>query len=346
MTPTLAHPAPRSIDELLSPDWLSAALARPVSAVQVVDSSSSVATKIRLRVTPGDGEPFPLFCKALTGPGPISAFHARITRTEARFYTDLIQHVHIKRPAIHYVGLDEESGRGTFIMDDLTATGARFLGALDKVTQDEVRSSLDQLARLHTPFWGGAGLDQHTWIGTQVADFATSPLLPREVVADLVRDGRTDGLPDSVRDVDRIHASLQALAQWAEVHPETLVHGDVHAGNIYEHDGEVGLTDFQLLQRTHWAVDVAYHLGAVLAIDDRRSWEQDLVRHYLERLRVHGVPDVPGFDAAFAAYRRGMVYGYYLWSNTRTVDRAVIVELSQRLGTALGDLESMGALGV
>ena len=53
----------------------------------------------------------------------------------------------------------------------------------------------------------------------------------------------------------------------SEARPQFLVHGDAHAGNIFRTDRGSGLIDWQVLQRGTWAIDVAYHLCAVLPVD-------------------------------------------------------------------------------
>src|SRR5438067_1508360 len=56
-----------------------------------------------------------------------------------------------------------------------------------------------------------------------------------------------------------------------------LVHGDFHAGNVYVDGSRPGLIDWQVAHVGHWATDIAYHIAAVLDIDDRRKHERDLL---------------------------------------------------------------------
>jgi len=340
------NPAPTTLDEILSTGWLSWALGVPVTAVEVTETLVTVATKVRMRLELASKawpEELNVFVKAMVGHDPLTPFYARISETEARFYRDVVNGVGINHPPVRHVGIDPKTGHGLLLMDDIKAAGATFLQVLSPYTHGQTTASLDQIAKLHASHWGGAGLDAHPWIFHRFADMAAKPWRSDEELTSLLTDGRADGLAPEVTDVDLIHRSLRALADRIQHRPEALVHGDAHAGNLYERDRAVSLIDWQLVQRTHWSIDVGYHLAAVLSIEDRRAHEQELLAHYLDRLRAYGV-EAPSFDGAFTAYRESMVYGLYLWAITRKVHRPIIVELTRRLGTAVTDLDTFKLL--
>jgi hypothetical protein len=348
MTGLIHNAAPTTLEEILSPDWLGWILQAPVTSVEEVETQTTVSTKTRMRVHLGGGaDPTVrrLCVKAVVELKPLPEFYARISRTEAHFYRDVVTGVGINHPSLVYAGIDEGTGHGLILMEDVQAAGATFLTALSPYTYDQACSSLDQIAKLHAAHWRGAGLDAFPWIENRLAGMAAHPWRTDEELTRLVNDGRFDGLDASVRDIDRLHAGLRALHSVSAAQPEALVHGDAHAGNLYEQDGAIALVDWQLVQRANWALDVAYHVAAALSIDDRRAYERDLLGHYLSRLAGYGV-DAPSPDAALQAYRRSMVYGLYLWAITRKVPRPILVELAQRLGTAVTDLESFAALDV
>jgi aminoglycoside phosphotransferase (APT) family kinase protein len=149
-----------------------------------------------------------------------------------------------------------------------------------------------------------------------------------------------------VRDAARLQKGLEALAADVRGRPLCLVHGDAHAGNVYrDTGGALGLVDWQILQKGSWAMDVAYHLAAVLPPEVRRASERQLLADYCARLTVHGGPEI-GADEAWRSYRIAMIYGYYLWSITRKVEPEIIDTFVHRLGTAVHDLESFELLGV
>jgi aminoglycoside phosphotransferase (APT) family kinase protein len=130
-------------------------------------------------------------------------------------------------------------------------------------------------------------------------------------------------------------------AQW----PEFLIHGDAHAGNLYRIQEGMGLIDWQLFQRGGWALDLAYHLNAVLPTEIAEVEERRLLGEYLAMMRAHDMP-MPDEEEAWVQYRESVAYGYYLWAITRRVDPPIIVQFTDRLGKAVMRHDSFGLLGV
>ncbi|MET7337826.1 phosphotransferase [Nonomuraea sp. NPDC005650] len=341
------NPAPLSLEEVLSPAWLGQALNLPVRSVEVVETIKTVATKVRFRVDLAtDADAVRAYCaKGVFGSGPLAPGYARITQTEANFYRELAATVGVNTARPRYTAIDGRTGHGLSVMDDVVAAGGRFLTPLEPYSPKEAMASLEQLAVMHALHWGGAGLDGHAWLRNRLADLAESPLRTVAELQELLDDPRGDALPAAIKDAGRVTRALQALARHTDGQIDTLVHGDAHAGNLFVLDGATSLVDWQLLQRTNWGLDVAYHLGAVLSVEDRRESERDLLDYYLQRLAALGVM-APSRQEAWDVYRAGVAYGYYLWAVTRRVDPPVIHEFCKRLGTAVADLESFELLGV
>ena len=338
--------APRSLAEALSPQFLSAALGVAVHGVTVVDTIGGVATKVRFRIDAEPGTHRDYCLKGLIGDEPPLPGHARITHTEASFYRDLAPAVRVAVPTCRYSGIDPVIGNGLILMEDVVAKGGRFLTALEPYSEVEARSSLAQLAALHAAHWGQVRLGHLPWLRDRLGDLAETPLRTIAELQGLVDDPRGESVPGRLRDAGRITSALRALAGRTAGRASTLVHGDAHAGNIYVLDGSTALIDWQLLQRSHWSIDVAYHVGAALPVELRRRVERELLDHYLDRLAAAGVEDPPGREEAWADYRAGVAYGYYLWSCTRQVAPPIIREFCLRLGTAVADLESFDVLDV
>ena len=344
-SPVLSPPAPLSLDVALSPAWLSQALGHPVEGVEVVDTITGVATKVRFRIDSAPGVHREYCLKGLLGEEVPPPGHVRITQTEASFYRDLAPEAGVAVPVCRYAAVDPELGNGLIVMEDVVVKGGRFLTALEPYTPEEARSSLAQLAALHAAHWGAAPTAGRPWLRNRLSDLAETPLRTDGELQDLVDDPRGDPLPAELRDAKRITAALRALASATRGRTEALVHGDAHAGNIYVLDGSAALIDWQMLQRAHWSIDVAYHIGAALSVEHRRHAERELLAHYLDRLAAEGVA-APAPDEAWEDYRAGVVYGYYLWACTRKVAAPIVREFCLRLGTAVVDLESFELLDV
>ncbi len=134
--------------------------------------------------------------------------------------------------------------------------------------------------------------------------------------------------------------------------PETLLHQDLHLGNrLRDADGRMGLYDWQCVARGSWALDYSYALAGALLPQDRREWEEDLLRLYLARLTDAGV-EAPSFDAAWLAYRRQPVhafaFGLFTLGGTRfepgLQPRAYTLEAIGRIATFLDDHGTLDAL--
>jgi aminoglycoside phosphotransferase (APT) family kinase protein len=124
-----------------------------------------------------------------------------------------------------------------------------------------------------------------------------------------------------------------------------LLHGDCHAGNIFRAPAGFGLIDWQIVQRGGWALDVAYHLSAVLDVRLAEREERTLLNHYLDIARSLG-NSVPSREHAWEQYRKSMVYGYYLWAITRRVEPAITNVFVNRLGSAIERHDSYSLLGL
>jgi len=347
----MRDPAPTDLDEVLSPAWLSEALSRPGAPVKVAGSRivqrlQNSATKIRFEVDfdipPPDG--VRSYCvKGFFGDtynlgGPNSP-------TEARYYLEIQAGSAVRTPDCPYAGINETTQHGIILMHDMVAKGGRFLTALEPYSADQAASSLDQLARLHAEDWGGQRLGRFGWLGNRFEIMGDKPWLPLDILQGLMDGPRRAPLDPAICSAERIHGAFVALGPVAHRQPQCLVHGDAHAGNVWEMDGQAGLIDWQLLQRGSWAIDVAYHIGSSLTPEARRASEQPLLKHYLERLRAHGA-EPPAWDDAWFAYRTHIAYGYLLWAITRRVDPPIILEFVKRLGLAVSELETFELLGV
>jgi aminoglycoside phosphotransferase (APT) family kinase protein len=340
------NPAPVTQEIALSPRWLTSALQTVFPGVEVVGSKvvevlRTVATKIRFTVDLApDSAPMTTvaFC--------VKAYFDRAEQgyrggeTEGAFYRELAAGLPVRTPTAAYVGADPENGHTLVIMHDLTAEGAAFLTALTPYSADQTVATLDQLAHLHASHWNDPALRSIEWLVSRVARIPDS--FPVDLLQSQLDTRRGDPLPPEIRDAARLDAAMRTLAR---SDPDArasacIVHGDAHAGNVFvAADGGPGLIDWQIAHRGCWALDVAYHIGAVLDVDERRRSERDLLGRYLDQLGRAGA-DAPSWDDAWELYRRYMVYGYYLWAITRFVQEDITVEFVKRLGTAVADHQS------
>lgn len=63
------------------------------------------------------------------------------------------------------------------------------------------------------------------------------------------------------------------------------------------------------MARGCWALHYSYAMAGALVPEDRREWEEVLLRLYLDRLRDAGVA-APTFDETWLAYRRQPMHAF------------------------------------
>jgi hypothetical protein len=347
----MLSPAPLDTHVVLSPEWLEFALSSRypgirVGSASVVDEFTTVATKARFRVdyeaNPGDAAPTGLCVKAYFKQAGTSIVTAG--KSEAAFYASVAPRLDIEVPPCVYTGVDPETGHGLVIMIDLIAAGCTFLTALSPYSVDQAAATLEQLARLHTtqnPI--PAGADQS---GMLPGIGSLLNAMDEERLQSLLDDGRADSLSPGLRQAARLRSAISVLDAHSKKHNSQLIHADAHAGNLYlTPSGQPGIIDWQVYHWGAWELDVAYHLSAVFEQAERAKHERALLNHYLDAVRSRGgVPPAP--DDAWEAYRRALVYGYYMWGITWRTDRTITEIYMDRMGAAVQEHESFERLGL
>jgi hypothetical protein len=349
--PIPAEPAlrvPATLDEALDPAWLSEAIesvgrGAKVAAVETVEVLKTVATKVRFKAT-FDGEAgTQAFClKGLLDVDEMTKLGGMTCVLEGDFYLKLAGRTDVQVPEAVSVVTDREAKQSVLIMRDLIAGGGRFCSALEAFSADEAASSLAEIAKLHAR---SDLLPDLPWVNPRIAALGRMPHMTAEILQGLLDGPRGDNLSPAIRNGARLIAGMQALGDRDAGRPQFLVHGDAHAGNIFRTARGSGLIDWQVMQRAGWAIDVAYHLCAVLPVELAEKEERNLLNHYLDLARGHGLT-MPDGEEAWLQYREAVMYGYYMWGITRRVAPDIIVQFTDRLGRAAMRHDSFALLGV
>jgi aminoglycoside phosphotransferase (APT) family kinase protein len=334
---------PTNRDELLDPEWLRAALndfeeGERIVRVERTDSTKTRAEKLRFAVTVQRSNRLAVrfycakaYLDGVPGPSPL----------EARFYRDLAPRLSVRVPRVPYVAVDPDSAAPIIVMEDIVANGGLFMNPHRTFPLSVTRDSLSQLAQLHESTWGLESVRELDWLGTSRTMMAGR--FDAESLQALLDDGRADGYPAELRSGQNLFDAMERHAKF----PVTCVlHGDPHTGNVYlDRADQPCFFDWETVQTGNWAQDVAYHLGTVLSIEDRRANERELVRHYLAEVAEYGGPLID-FDEGYELYRRSFSYGYFLWVITMIRGRDEVLAHLPRLATALKDHGTYRLLGV
>ncbi|MFC5748332.1 aminoglycoside phosphotransferase family protein [Actinomadura rugatobispora] len=344
-------PVPRTMDDLLSPAWLNRALAGRFPGIDITRVTpgpvvSRVSTNARFHIESANGLP-PGLSPNLCGKGYFSdaGWSARQAGVfEVSFYRHLAEASGVRTLRSVYADIDAETQHGVVITEDVVAQGATFLDATSEYTPELAAESLAELARLHSATWGDPAVAEAGWLESRLDSYMGQRGL-KEIRGNFESEIGA-GVPEEVRDAERLVAAYKALAEQTRgASPWSVIHGDAHVGNLYlDGDGRPSFLDWQLVQRGPWYIDVGYHLASALTVEDRRANEKDLVRHYLDRLTAGGV-EAPSWDEAWLGIRRGIVHGFYLWGITLKVAPEVTSVLQHRLGTAAADHDAFAAVG-
>jgi hypothetical protein len=357
----LGDPVP-SVDAM-SAEWLTAALRTrwPDATVEdfrvePVSEGTHHRHRVHLDVTGGDDAPTSLFTKSpptlevrmisgITG-------HAR---AEGRFFQQIRPELQIEAPECYASWFDRDSAAALHLLEDLVATkGATFCDFETTVTEEMATEQVVLLAQMHGQYLADPRLNEDLgwlvpfdrWFKGGITKLGIDKYHEEAMLqaADLVPDRLMGRRPELWQ------AALDSL----EPHlagPETFLHSDVHIGNWYQTgEGHMGLCDWQCVARGHWSRDLAYAITAALTIEDRRAWDESLVRTYAQELSAVSGSTV-GFDEAWLGYRRQIPHALLMWTPTlchsdllphMQSDETSLAMIS-RMTTAIDDVDSIAA---
>lgn len=303
----------------VTPEWLSAALSQrfPGTEVREVAFGSAVratGTKLRMMLSYNDAGhahrlPATMWFKGGYEPHSphVRTSHAR----ESLFYGEIEPLGLLNAPCCYFAGVDEATGFGAQLIEDLLQRNARFGDARRPIPVEAARHALAQLARMHAHWWNAADLAR---LGAVGGSLATDGIVIR-IMSGGAWERAMDfavaaDLPAPLRTFAGAAAGMERLWTYdRESRRLCMVHGDPHPGNLFfEQDGTPGFLDWQRLMQCDWAHDVAYFIIGCLDIDACVAHERDLLAGYLQELAARGVA-APGWDEAWLDYRRHAMYG-------------------------------------
>ncbi|MFD0852573.1 hypothetical protein ACFQ07_10080, partial [Actinomadura adrarensis] len=174
---------------------------------------SRVSTNARFRIEGEDGLPAGL-SPDLCGKGYFSeegwaSRHAGVF--EVLFYRHLAARSGVRTLRSLYADVEQESRHGVVITEDVVAQGATFLDATSDYTVDQAAESLTELARLHAATWGDPIVGTSEWLTSRL-EFYLGARGVKEIRGNFESEIGA-GVPDEVRDPERLVAAYRALAE-------------------------------------------------------------------------------------------------------------------------------------
>ncbi|MDB5968386.1 MAG: hypothetical protein JWQ90_836 [Hydrocarboniphaga sp.] len=366
LKPTSASEVPRSA-EALTPEWLTAVLCKDIPGARVlsvkpVDGSAGTSSRRRISLTYNQagvdaGLPASMYTKSTAQWTQRMVLGlAGVIRGESGFFSQIRPHLKIEAPWGYHASCDPASWRSITMMEDIVATkGVSFCSPATDITRTRIEDLLANMAAWHGAMWNSSQFNgELSWLMTPARFRAKTSALIAMQKRSLIGAQRAERvIPPALfpRQQELWNAygrSFELLSSG----PQTLLHGDSHVGNTYmTRDGRMGYSDWQVVQRGGWAYDYAYILTTSLKVADRRAWEDELLRFYLDRLLAFGGPRL-GFDAAWLQYRQSTLYPYFAWVFTIGAGAlqpamqpdSISIPIIERTSNAIEDLESTKVL--
>jgi hypothetical protein len=366
----ITRPVARTRDDvpgsvrLLSKDYLTAILCADhpgarVESFLLEDGSKGTheRRRIRLQYNP-EGEarnlPETVYTKSL--PSLVTRMlvgYLGHSRFEMLFYNQIRPGLEIETPTCYFSASDKETLAAIHVLEDVCATKQAVFGdEKTYVDKDMAGDIVDVMADLHASHMGSERLngelswlvDYPRWFRKGIEKVHTDKYLEQALTL------ASDVVPDSL--LRRRSEIWPAVMKCLDIHdrePRTVLHSDCHIANWYvTGDGRMGLTDWQCVTQGHWSRDLPYALTTALTTRDRRAWEQDLLRRYLDRL-ADGCGLRVEFDVAWRWYRQQLLHALTDWTQTlchprvmpNSHDAHLTYTMINRITTAMADLETL-----
>jgi aminoglycoside phosphotransferase (APT) family kinase protein len=323
-----------------------------VAGVEVLSVDVGTTTRVRLAVD-HDGPPaLPRrwFAK-LPSLSPRARWITalpRLLHAEARFYGEVARAIPVPLPPV--LATQSRCGWGaTVVLADVTERGAAAGAPGDALTAAQAALVVEQLARLHALMWSAPSLDrEYHWLAGRVR--RSEDRLGSALAVPLMRRGlRRAGsaVPTALHGPALGYARRRRqVMRFLADGPRTLVHHDVHPGNLFWRESGPGLLDWHLVRIGEGVGDVAYFLATALTPETRRVHEADLLTRYRRALAEHGV-DARDLVNLRQRYRAHLVYPFEAMVVTLAVGGMMALdsnlELIRRAAAAVADHEAFAA---
>jgi hypothetical protein len=310
---------PRSLSDVTA-DWLSAALGSSrLAGVDVIDlalervGTGQAGSTHRATPTyagPRSGLPETLVVKLPSEDPALRAGLALGYRSEVAFYAKVADTVRAPIPECFYCDINDAGTEFALVLSDLdpSVQGDQIGGCSDA----QALLVVEALAGLHGPSWGEpAWLDLAEVAMPKPGDAAAADLMGQAAVAAVEIVLARLGSELDQADHDTLRSAMNLVGPWLVEQPRySLMHGDFRADNIMfdPSTDAVTIVDWQTIGVGMPTRDLAYFTGSSLVPEVRRRTEADLVGHYHEALRRHGVTDYDR-ETCWRDYCVGMVQG-------------------------------------
>lgn len=228
---------------------------------------------------------------------------------EVMFYRHLSGRTAMCTPRVYASEISPERDSFILLMEDLAPAepGSQFIGA----TRAQTRLVASEAAKLASGFYGDATLGDNDYVMSLARDGGG------ELAQQYLEQCWPLFLERFGESISEVHRAFGARYVASHNHfatrfqgTKTLAHGDLRIENILFNGDKCCTVDWQTMIETSPVTDVAYFLGSSVEVQDRREWEQDVIREYSEQLSDCGVE--LDFDECWLQYREQAMHGLML----------------------------------
>jgi aminoglycoside phosphotransferase (APT) family kinase protein len=338
---------PANLSEISSA-WLGHVLDARVTAVRLVDAHDGTTGRgvIELEYDGAPQLPSRLFVKLPPADEMQRAFvcSSGMGRREALFYRQLAAEVPLRVPYCYHAASDDAGEEYIMLLEHLEDSGCTFRNATVRYSSAYIQQVLAAFARLHAAYW------ESPRFATDLA--WVQPPVQHEIAVQLIAQAlqqHSQTMPPVFRAMGELYLEhTDAIHQLWNRGDVTLIHGDVHDGNLFFDGEQPGFLDWALVARGPAMRDVGYFLAGTLEPQDQRDWGRDMVAFYREQLLHHGAPAAD----IRAMWRQYQWHAAYVWVGA-TVTLAMgdawqpvayVKKTLERLHAAMDTLDSVVAI--
>lgn len=302
----------------LTEDWLSDVVKASVkgfSTARIGEGQISDAYRVSLQYAPFDQNdpPSTVVLKVASDDEPSrkSSSKLGLYERESRFYSEIAPSIPLDdAPLTHcyYSSFSIADNVVCLILEDAAPAAAG--NDLSGATLEQAKLALSELGKLHRSTMDYEELAEQSWLNHS-NDIDQQRF--QKSFEEFARRYEQRVKPEHLAVARRLAESFDLWRVMEEEEEGSLLglmHGDYRLDNMLfgNESSEKRLTvvDWQLVQWGHVLNDVSYFLGAALTTENRRLWEDDLLKSYYEGLG----PDPPlSMDVLKGGVREHTFYG-------------------------------------
>lgn len=225
---------------------------------------------------------------------------------EVMFYRHLANRTTMRTPAIYANEVSDDRLLFVTAMEDMAPAepGSQLIGE----SLEHARVAMGEAAKLAAAFYGDESVGEHDFVMSQVRDDGGAfgqALLQQYWPGFLDRFGHA--ISEECRAFGGFYVEHHTRFATRFEGPRTLVHGDFRSENILFDKDRACTVDWQTTSESSPLTDLAYFMGGSVELEDRRSWERELVQEYSVLLAGLGIN--LDFDACWQQYREQAMHG-------------------------------------